>query len=332
MTSSPKRNVETVSAAFGSQVEEPADLDFARALLGGLLKPEKSIPCRFLYDARGSELFERITKLPEYYPTRTETAILKANVAQLREATARGSVLVEFGSGSSTKTEILLDALDELAGYVAIDISPAALEDAVGRLAQRFPDLPLHPIVGNFSGPLRLPDAFKDAPKLGFFPGSTIGNLTADQAVGLLANMRTILGSGSRLVIGADLRKDPTILLNAYDDAQGITAAFNLNLLQRANRVLKANFDIGKFRHVATYDREHGRIDMMLESLEDQSATVLGQKIAFKEGERIHTEHSHKYEIEGFHTLARKAGWEPVRTFTDDENLFSVHELANPDV
>lgn len=309
---------------------EPADLEFARELLRGLRQREKAIPCRFLYDRRGSELFEQITELPEYYPTRTETKILEACVSEIRSSTPTGSLLVEFGSGSSTKTEILLSALDRLAGYVPIDISPSALEEAKERLSTRFPELSIFPVAGDFSASMTLPTEFIGTPKLGFFPGSTIGNLETAEAEHLLTNMRDILGASSRLVIGADLRKDQDVLLAAYNDAQGVTAAFNLNLLTRANRDLKANFDLSRFEHLATYDPDRGRIDMNLVSKIDQTVNVLGHEITFSKGERIHTEHSHKYEIEGFRDLARRAGWTPNRFWTDDRSYFSVHELHNP--
>ena len=309
---------------------EPADLEFARELLRGLRQREKAIPCRFLYDRRGSELFEQITELPEYYPTRTETKILESCVSEIRSSTPTGSLLVEFGSGSSTKTEILLSALDRLAGYVPIDISPSALEEAKERLSTRFPELSILPVVGDFSASMKLPTEFIGTPKLGFFPGSTIGNLETAEAEHLLTNMRDILGASSRLVIGADLRKDQDVLLAAYNDAQGVTAAFNLNLLTRANRDLKANFDLSRFEHLATYDPDRGRIDMNLVSKIDQTVNVLGHEITFSKGERIHTEHSHKYEIDGFRDLARRAGWTPNRFWTDDRSYFSVHELHNP--
>lgn len=318
------------SIAGAGEASRPADLEFARALLNGLRAPEKSIPCRFLYDARGSELFEEITQLPEYYPTRTETAILEACACEIRDATPTGSLLVEFGSGSSTKTEILLAALDRLSGYVAIDISPSALDEATKRLSSRFPDLAIFPVVGDFSRALELPVQFASVPKIGFFPGSTIGNLVPDAAVELLANMGRILGAGSRLIVGADLRKDTGILLAAYNDAQGVTAAFNLNMLERANRDLRAKFDLAKFEHVATYDGLNGRVDMNLVSKADQVVGVLGHEIALAKGERIHTEHSHKYTIEGFQDLARRAGWTPKRVWTDSADLFSIHELHRP--
>lgn len=308
----------------------PADLDFARALLSGLRAQEKFIPCRFLYDRRGSELFEKITNLPEYYPTRTEIKILEERVGEIREATPAGSLLVEFGSGSSTKTEILLSTLDRIAGYIPIDISPSALEEATERLSARFPDLAIYPVVGDFAHHMVLPPQFSETPKLGFFPGSTIGNLLPSAAVELVAGMRAILGGGGRLIIGADLRKDPEILLAAYDDAQGLTAQFNLNLLERAKRDLNASFDTAQFEHQVTYDEALGRIDLHLVSKVHQTVSLLGNEITFDEGERIHTEHSHKYDIEGFQELARRAGWAPNRFWTDSDELFCVHELHCP--
>ncbi len=308
---------------------DATDLGFARALLAGLTKEHKSVPSRFFYDKRGSELFEEITELPEYYLTRTETAILTENAEAIRKQTPAGSLLVEFGSGSSTKTEILLETLDRLAGYVAIDISPAALDEASQRLRKRFPELPIYTVVGNFSSPMRLPEQFLSVPKLGFFPGSTIGNLERDEAVSLLSNMREILGPGSRLIVGADLKKDREILQRAYDDSEGVTAQFNLNLLARANRELGTDFDLASFKHQAAYNEAEGRMESYLVSTKDQSVRILGQEINFSAGERMHTENSHKYEIEEFHKLCCSAGWAIQNVCTDDDRLFSVHVLQN---
>ncbi len=301
--------------------------DFAKSLLAGLSASSKSIPCRFLYDAAGSALFEKITQLPEYYPTRTETRILRERAAEIARGAAPGNVLIEFGSGSSLKTELLLAQMHELHAYVPVDISPAALRDARARIAKRFPDLKVLPLCGDFSRPLELPDEVEGRPRLGFFPGSTIGNLTEAAAVKLLANMAGILGNGARLIIGADLKKDVRRLIRAYDDAEGITAAFNLNLLKRANRELDADFDIDQFDHLATYDDRHGRVDLYLVSQTEQTVNVMGESIEFAAGERIHTEHSHKYDIAGFHALAAKASWRPIEVWTDVEALFSVHVL-----
>jgi dimethylhistidine N-methyltransferase len=301
--------------------------EFATALLDGLAAPQKSIPCRFLYDAAGSALFERITGLTEYYPTRTEMRILRDRAAEIAREAAPGNVLIEFGSGSSTKTELLLAEMHQLYAYVPIDISHSALGEARARINKRFPDLRVLPVCGDFSGPLALPPEIDGRPRLGFFPGSTIGNLTKTAAVKLLANMAGILGSGARLIIGADLKKDVRRLLRAYDDEEGVTATFNLNLLKRANRELGADFDVGQFDHLAIYNEHQGRVELYLVSLAEQSVNVLGRRISFAAGERIHTEHSHKYDVEGFQALAAKAGWRPLDVWTDDEPLFSVHVL-----
>jgi len=301
--------------------------DFANALLAGLSAPAKSIPCRFLYDAAGSALFERITELPEYYPTRTEMKILAERAAEIARAAAPGNVLIEFGSGSSLKTELLLAEMHLLYAYVPIDISAAALRAAQARINERFPDLRVLPLCGDFSHPLALPPQIKGRPRLGFFPGSTIGNLEDAAAVKLLASMAQSLGAGSRLIIGVDLKKNEQRLIEAYDDAGGVTAAFNLNLLKRANRELDTDFDVSQFDHLAIWDERCGRVALFLVSQADQSVNVLGKRIDFAAGERIHTEYSHKYDIDGFHTLAAKVGWKPLHVWTDPEHLFSVHVL-----
>lgn len=313
--------------ATSGAITEQHESDFAGALLAGLTAPQKSIPCRFLYDAAGSALFERITALPEYYPTRTETRILRDRAAEIAREAAPGNVLIEFGSGSSTKTELLLAEMHQLYAYVPIDISAAALRDAQARISKRFAQLRVMPVCGDFSQPLALPAEIDGRPRLGFFPGSTIGNLTEAAAVKLLANMAGILGSGARLIIGADLKKDVRRLLRAYDDEEGVTAAFNLNLLKRANRELDADFDVGQFDHLAIWNERCGRVELYLVSLAEQTVDLLGERIFFAAGERVHTEHSHKYDIEGFQALAAKAGWRPLEVWTDEEALFSVHVL-----
>ena len=308
----------------------PAEEDeFASAVIDGLTRSKKTLPCRFFYDARGSELFEEITRLPEYYPTRTEAGILKANAAEMADGVPEGGVLVEFGSGSSLKTEILLKQLPRLRAYVCVDVSPDALKDAKRRLASRFPKLDVRPIVGDFSYPVTLPADLAKCRKTGFFPGSTIGNLTPVEAGRLLRVFRAMLSSGGRLIVGVDLKKDVRTLVEAYNDAAGVTAAFNLNLLVRINRELGGNFDVGAFRHDAIYNPREGRIEMHLESLAQQEVMVCGRRIRFKSGERIHTENSYKYSIGQFQDLARSADWQPGRVWTDDEALFSVHELTS---
>jgi dimethylhistidine N-methyltransferase len=238
-----------------------------------------------------------------------------------------GGVLVEFGSGSSLKTEILLRELLHLRAYVCVDVSHDALRDARQRLALRFPGLDVRPMVGDFSYPVALPHDLRDGPKTGFFPGSTIGNLTPVEAGRLLRVFRAVLSPGGRLIVGVDLKKDERTLIPAYNDAAGVTAAFNLNLLARINRELGGNFALGAFRHEAIYNSREGRIEMHLESLKDQEVSVCGRTFQFKAGERIHTENSYKYSIRQFQDLARSADWQPGRVWTDAEQLFSVHEL-----
>ncbi len=297
-------------SAKTAPITAPHD-EFARALVEGLSAPQKSLPCRFFYDARGSELFEQITQLPEYYPTRSEIAILEAQAASIAAHTPPGSVLIEFGSGSSRKTEIVLAGLSSLAAYVPIDVSGDALADAKLRLHARFPTLRVLPVVGDFRAALTLPGELSRRPRLGFFPGSTIGNFMPDDARDLLAAMAHTLKNGGRLLIGIDLRKDVARLEAAYDDAAGVTAAFNLNILVRANRDLGANFDLGAFAHEAKFNDAESRVEIHIVSKAAQTVTACGKTFAFAEGEKIHTENSYKYTIESFQALARQAGWTP---------------------
>jgi dimethylhistidine N-methyltransferase len=315
-------------ALQGEAQNLPRD-EFEIAVLEGLSKPKKSLPCRFFYDARGSELFEEITRLPEYYPTRTETEILTRNAADIAGFIQENSVLVEFGAGSSLKTEILLDRVARHVTYVPIDVSPSALSAASERLKQRYPSLDVRPIVADFSQAIALPTDLDGLPRTGFFPGSTIGNLTHSEATNLLTAFGAALGARSRLIIGVDLKKEPRRLVLAYDDAAGVTAAFNLNLLARINRELDGTFDIASFRHVAVYNPREGRIEMHLMSTRDQNATVSGQRFRFQRGESIHTENSYKYALDEFHGLALKGDWSTAAVWTDDAALFSVHALEN---
>ena len=302
--------------------------DFAASVLDGLSRPHKTLPCRFFYDARGSELFEEITQLPEYYPTRTETAILQAHAAEMAEGLPAGGILVEFGSGSSLKTEILLRQLPQLGAYVCVDVSDSALAAARARLASHFPALDVRPIVGDFSRTVTFPADLAQRPKTGFFPGSTIGNLTPAEAVRLLRAFGVFLAPSGRLIVGVDLKKDARRLHMAYNDSRGVTAAFNLNLLTRINRELAGTFDLGAFQHEAIYNPREGRIEMHLKSRCRQVVNILGRPFHFGAGERIHTENSYKYTIGQLHDLARSAGWQPLRVWTDQNNLFSVHELV----
>ena len=304
------------------------DSDFLEAVLHGLSLPQKALPSRFFYDEAGSRLFERITELPEYYPTRAEIALLKSCGGGLKEAVPRGAAVVEFGSGSSLKTELLLAALDRPSAYVPIDISASALYPAARRIQQRFPDIAVHPIPGSFDDLDIMKRPFSGGPSVGFFPGSTIGNLLPADAVAFLRSARRYLGRGARFIIGADLQKPLDTLLPAYDDAQGITAAFNRNVLVRINRELDGTFKPSLFEHKAVYNSAEGRIEMHLRASRQHRVSVAGRCFAFREGETIHTENSHKYTVAGFQALARAGGWKPVKAWTGQANLFSVHLLA----
>jgi len=301
---------------------------FAAAVLDGLSASQKSLPCCYFYDDRGSRLFEEITRLPEYYPTRTELSILTAHAAEIANGDGDDCVLVEFGSGSSRKTEALLAAMPRVAAYVPIDVSGAALREAQARLKIRFPKLNVQPILGDFSAKIKLPPDLRQRRKLGFFPGSTIGNFERREAIALLSAFRQLLSPEIRLIIGVDTVKDPRILLAAYNDSAGVTAAFNLNLLDRINRTFGHTIDRDAFRHEAIYDAARSRIEMHLVSRCEQTVTLFGHCFHFRLGETIHTENSHKYTITGFRQLARIAGWRPRRVWEDDRAMFSVHELA----
>jgi L-histidine Nalpha-methyltransferase len=300
---------------------------FAEAVLAGLERHPRSIPCRFFYDARGAELFEEITRLEEYYPTRVETALLEARGAEIASLAGHGRVLVEFGSGSSRKTSLLLNALKRVPAYIPIDIAEESLTEAAAWLAGRHQGLAILPLIADFTTTRALPPVARGKPRLGFFSGSTIGNLTHHEAREFLANAAQLLGSGSAFLVGVDLKKSETILLPAYNDARGVTAAFNLNLLVRANRELGANFDLSRFAHDAVWNAEAGRIEMYLVSLAEQTVHVAGRAFAFGEGERIHTENSHKYTVDEFRLLAGASGWTPVKAWTDADRLFSLHLL-----
>ena len=304
------------------------DAQFAADIVSGFSRRQKSLPSRYFYDARGSELFEEITRLPEYYPTRCEIAALSANAAKLMQGVGPGHALVELGSGSSRKTELLLDAAPRLSAYAPIDVSQSALDDARARLSARYPQLRIVPVYGDFTTLGRLPARLDAATLIGFFPGSTIGNFNAGEARSLLIQMKHLLGQRGRLIVGVDLVKDVDTLEAAYNDSAGVTAAFNLNILERINRSFGPMFDVSKFRHVAIYDKALSRIEMHLESVSAQTVRLFGRSFGFEQGETIHTENSHKYTIEGFRDLARGAGWSVNDTLTDELGFFSVHDLT----
>ena len=300
-----------------------ADPAFRADVLAGLSARPRAIPARWFYDGRGSELFEAITELPEYYPTRTETAILHRACPEVAARIGTGGAVVEFGSGSSTKTPILLGAVRPDA-YVPIDISGDFLRASSAALAADFPDVAVLPVEADFLRPLALPAAVAGLRKLGFFPGSTIGNMVPVQAVDLLRAMRGSLGLGAHLLIGMDRVKDPAELVAAYDDAAGVTAAFNLNLLHRINRELDGDVPIAAFRHKAVWNDRDSRIEMHLEASEDVAFTVAGQAFAMAAGETIHTENSHKYGERDARLLLSAGGWTPAAEWTDPEGKFAL--------
>jgi dimethylhistidine N-methyltransferase len=301
---------------------------FARDVIAGLTARPKRLAPKYFYDEAGSELFERITELPEYYPTRTERRILADHAADIAALVPAGAALVEFGSGSSAKTRIVLHAARGLAAYVPVDISGAFLDGEAARLRTEFPDLAVLPVAADFTEQFALPEALRGRPLLGFFPGSTIGNFEPHEASAFLRHAGKILGPGSTLIVGVDLEKDAKVLNAAYNDEAGVTAAFNLNLLVRINRELNGNFDLASFDHHAFYNRERHRIEMHLASLKRQKVRVCGESIEFRAGETIHTENSCKYTVESFKALARGAGWTPASVWTDADSYFSVQVLV----
>ena len=300
-----------------------ADPAFRADVLAGLERRPRAIPARWFYDRRGSELFEAITTLPEYYPTRTEATILARIGPELADRVGAGRAVVEFGSGSSTKTPLVLGAIAPSA-YVPIDISGDFLRDSTRALGARFPELLVLPMEADFMRPLTLPRAIAAAPKLGFFPGSTIGNMTPLSAVDLLRAMRASLGEGAHLLIGMDRIKDAAVLERAYDDAAGTTAAFNLNLLERINRELDGTVPVEAFRHRAIWNDTRARIEMHLEATDGIAFEVDGRAFAMAAGETIHTENSHKYGERDARILLRAGGWTPLCEWTDPDGLFAV--------
>ena len=290
-------------------------------MIAGLALPQKALPPKYFYDDPGSRLFERICRLPEYYLTRTELALTKANIAAIARFAGRGCELVEYGSGESLKTRLLIRALRP-AAYLPVDISQAALRGAAERLGREFPWLEIVPVNGDFSRPVELPRA--RAPRVVYFPGSTIGNLSPEEAHAFLSMTR---GQAARMLVGVDLRKAATTLHAAYNDSRRVTAAFNLNLLARINRELGADFDPKSFEHYAFYNAAAGRIEMHLVSLTRQNVRIGRHRFAFEAGESIHTENSYKYSIEGFRALAAAAGYLGEKTWTDRRGLFALHAL-----
>ena len=311
------------SAVATPAVTAHADPAFRADVLVGLERRPRAIPARWFYDRRGSELFEAITELPEYYPTRTEIGILSAIGPELARRVPFGAAVVEFGSGSSAKTPLLLDAVRP-AAYVPIDISGDFLRDSAQVLSCRFPEMLTIPVEADFTRPITLPGAVGGMRKVGFFPGSTIGNLTPAMATDLLRAMRASLGEGALLLIGMDRIKAAEVLVPAYDDAAGVTAAFNLNLLHRINRDLAGTIPVEAFRHEARWNDDRARIEMHLVATRDARFTVDGQSFEIAAGESIHTENSHKYGPRDARILLRAGGWTPVAEWTDPDDRFAV--------
>jgi dimethylhistidine N-methyltransferase len=304
-------------------VKSEVDPAFRRDVLAGLGAPVRAIPARWLYDLKGSELFEEITKLPEYYLTRADAEALELHCPRVAGIVGKGRAVVEFGSGSSAKTPILLRAVAPSA-YLPIDISGEFLRESAEALQIEFPDLPVHPIEADFMRPIRLPEAWDETPKLGFFPGSTIGNMVPATGVDLLRAMRETLGVGAWLLIGLDRAKDVDTLLAAYDDAAGTTAAFNLNLLHRINRELGGTIPLDAFRHRAIWNDRLSRIEMHIEALRDAAFEVDGTAFAMRAGETIHSENSHKYNGREARLLLTAGGWTVVEEWTDSAERFAL--------
>lgn len=308
-------------------VRTARDHGFGRAFLEGMNASPKRVPCKYFYDAAGSALFERICELPEYYQTRTELALLADSADEMARNMGANIELIEFGAGALTKVRLLLDSLESPLAYIPIDISGDYLTKVCAILDRDYPALRLHPVIADFTRPFVLPaPLLEPARRVGFFPGSTIGNFTREEAVAFLKTTSGILKGGG-LLIGADLVKEPSVLHAAYNDASGVTADFNKNILARANRELDAEFDLETFSHYALYNPAAARIEMYLLSNKSQRVRIGDDVIDFTEGEAIHTEDSHKYTIESFRALAWEAGFVPRQVWCDEQRLFSVHWL-----
>ncbi|TFZ05869.1 L-histidine N(alpha)-methyltransferase [Ramlibacter henchirensis] len=310
-------------------VETADEAGFLQDLQRALAAPPHSISPKYFYDAEGSRLFDRICELPEYYPTRTERAILSENAADIAREIGTGCDLVEFGAGSCSKVRLLLGDLRPRR-YLPIDISSEHLEVSAAELEREHPGLLVLPVAGDYTSTFHLPPALAGAPRVGFFPGSTIGNFTPAEALQFLRGAARML-SGGGLLFGADLVKDPAVLHAAYNDAQGVTAAFNLNLLARANRELGADFDVDAFWHSAFYNAAAGRIEMHLVSRRHQRVALGGECYELDEGLALHTENSYKFTLDGLRRLAVQAGFRPQAVWTDPDRLFSVHWLRAPE-
>jgi dimethylhistidine N-methyltransferase len=305
------------------ETTERVDPAFREDVLAGLSAYIPAVPARWLYDRRGSELFDEITRLPSYYPTRTETALLKQILPEVAARVPPGTAVIEFGAGSATKTPLLLEAIRP-AAYVPVDISGDYLRESAAEVDVRFPSVEVYPVVADFARPFELPASIQNMPRLGFFPGSTIGNFVPRTATDLLRSFRDLLGAGAQLLIGMDKVKPIERLLAAYDDPAGVTAEFNLNLLERINRELGASIPIDAFRHEARWNDILSRIEMHLVATRDVSFSIDGRRFTFLEGSSIHTENSHKYGLRGARVLLLAGGWTPLAEWTDPAGDFAV--------
>lgn len=306
----------------------PVTATFRAEVLHGLRLSQKELPCKYLYDARGALLFEEICELPEYYPTRTEMAIMDRKVGEMADRLGPRCLVIEFGSGAGVKTRILLEALHDPSAYVPIDIACEQLVEAADSLREAFPDLDVHPICADYTETYDLPTLQKPvARRAVFFPGSTIGNFDPAAAREFLHHIREVCGDGGGLLLGVDLKKERAVLERAYNDAAGVTAAFNLNLLRRMNHELAADIELDQFRHQAFYNEDLGRIEMHLVSLREQTFRVGDEVFHLRAGETIHTENSYKYSLAGFAALAAEAGFDVKQVWTDPAEMFSVQYL-----
>jgi dimethylhistidine N-methyltransferase len=312
---------------YSARHEAAASDSFADHVIAGLRDDPKWLSAKYFYDAAGSDLFEQITRLPEYYPTRTELRILEQNARAISAYIPLAAALIEFGTGSTRKARILIDAAPQIAAYVPVDISGEFLAQQAAGLRRDVPNIAILPVVADFTRDFELPQQVRARPRVGFFPGSTIGNFEPEDAAEFLRQAGHILGAGATMIVGVDRIKHEAVLNAAYDDAAGVTAQFNLNILRRMNRELGGDFDLASFRHRAFYNVASHRIEMHLESLQDQTVTVAGGTFQFRRGETIHTENSYKYTVESFRALAESAGWRPVACWTDANDYFAIHAL-----
>jgi len=310
-------------------LQKTVPVDELEEIIDGLSQSEKMISPKYFYDERGSQLFDEITRLPEYYPTETELGIMRANVDEIASLAGKHASLIEFGSGSSLKTRVLLEHLDELAVYVPVDISEDHLLDSALQIRTEFPGLEVLPVVADFTQPFQLPSpVIMPVRNIVYFPGSTIGNFTHGAALDLLKVMHQEAGEDGALLIGVDLQKDPDIIRRAYNDSTGVTAEFNLNMLRHLNREFDADFDLDAYEHSAEYNEDEGRVEVRLISGQDQEFTVGDRTFSIDENEAILTEYSHKYTLDSFAAMAGAAGFSVKRIWMDAARLFSVQYLV----